>query len=118
MKRNKQKRKQEYHFFPKKVDDLKDILESKFENNSDLICTIYEQDQGKKAVVFYILYMVDLNQVKEYLLDPFLSTQDEWSTSSLENDIPIAARSTEKELEKILEGLLIGETFIYVEGDE
>src|SRR5699024_5193877 len=49
---------------------------------------------------------------------PFLSTQDEWSTSSLENDIPIAARSTEKELEKILEGLLIGETFIYVEGDE
>lgn len=118
MKRNRQKRKQEEHFFPKKVDDLKDILESKFENNSDLICTIYEQDQGKKAVVFYILYMVDLNQVKEYLLDPFLSTQDEWSTSSLENDIPIAARSTEKELEKILEGLLIGETFIYVEGEE
>src|SRR5699024_4810533 len=94
------------------------ILQSKFENNPDLTFTIYEQDQGKRAAVFFIQYMVDFDQVKEYLLDPFLSSNDEWSNSSLKNEIPIAARSTEDTLEHILKKLLIGEVFIYVEGEE
>lgn len=118
MKRIRRRKKQEDSFFPKKIDWLEQIMQSKFENNPDLTFTIYEQDQGKKVAVFFIQYMVEFNQVKESMLDPLLSSNNEWSTSSLKNEIPIAARTEKNTLEEILKGLMIGEVFIYVEDEE
>ncbi|GGK08365.1 spore germination protein [Lentibacillus kapialis] len=118
MKRKNQRKKHKDDFFPKKIDELEQIMQSKFENNQDLTFTIYEQDKGQRAAVFFIQYMVDIDQVKEYLLDPFLSSQDAWSTPSLKNDIPIADQATENTLEGILKGLLVGKVYIYVEGED
>lgn len=117
MKRNRQRKKNPDSIFPIKIDKLKQIMQSKFENNDDLLFTIYEQEQGKKAAVFFISYQANSDKVEEFLLDPLLSSKNEWSTSSIKNEIPLGARTTKETLEDILKGLLIGEVFIYVEDE-
>ncbi|GAB4074514.1 spore germination protein [Barrientosiimonas marina] len=117
MKRKNQGKSKKDQLFPQKLDALKEMMQSKFENNQDLTFAIYEQDQGTRVAVFFIQYMAKESQVKQDLLDPVLNSQDEWSTSSLKNDIPIATQMTKETLDEILKGLLVGEVFIYVEGE-
>ncbi|WP_106498151.1 spore germination protein [Lentibacillus sp. Marseille-P4043] len=117
MKINRRRKKQPNSIFPLKVDKLKQIMQSKFENNEDLIFSIYEH-QGKKIAVFFISYQADSDKVEDFLLDPLLSSKHEWTSSSILNEIPLGTGKTTVALEDILEKLLIGEVFIYVENEE
>lgn len=102
--------------FPIKVDKLKKQMESRFENNPDLVFTIYEH-QKKKIAVFYIAYLVEPEMVHNYLLKPLLTSDKTWSNPDILNDIPLSTGKTNDKLPDILQTLLIGEIFIYVEGE-
>ncbi|WP_269409766.1 spore germination protein [Lentibacillus daqui] len=118
MRRNRQQKKNTNSFFPIKLEELEQIMLQKFENNDDLLFRTYNQDSGKKAAVFFISYQVDLNIIGQFILDPLLSSKEEWSNDSILDDIPENTGHTVDKLEDILKGLLVGELFIYVEGEE
>ncbi|WP_449354127.1 spore germination protein [Virgibacillus natechei] len=114
--RNRRKR-QSDSIFPLKVDELKTIMESKFENNPDLAFSIYEQE-NKKVAVFSIAYMVEAEMVENYLLKPLLNMKKEWTKKSILNEIPLGGSDTKDKLEDILHKIMIGEVFVYVEGED
>ncbi|WP_099157388.1 spore germination protein [Virgibacillus ndiopensis] len=102
--------------FPMTVDELKKLITGKFENNHDFEFSIYEH-HGKKIAVFFISYQVKTDKVEDFLLKPLLSKQGEWTSKSILNEVPLDTGSTTETLETILEKLLIGEVFVYVEND-
>ncbi|WP_100011357.1 spore germination protein [Lentibacillus sediminis] len=104
------------NIFPIKVDKLKKQMESRFENNPDLVFTIYEH-QKKKIAVFYIGYLVEPEMVHNYLLKPLLTSDKTWANPDILNDIPLSTGKTKEKLQDILQNILIGEVFIYVEGE-
>ncbi|MEN1968567.1 spore germination protein [Lentibacillus sp. N15] len=118
MKRGRQRKSNMNNSFPMKLETLEQIMLDKFEHNEDLLFRTYNQDNGKKAAVFFISYQVDQEIVHEFLLDPLLSSKEEWSNDSILNEIPLNSGTPIDALESILKGLLIGEVFIYVEGEE
>ncbi|ASN06633.1 spore germination protein [Virgibacillus necropolis] len=117
MRKSRHKNKSRSSIFPIKVDELQDLLESKFENNPDLIFTIYEHQQ-KKVAIFFIAYQVQSDKLEEFLLQPLLNKKEEWTNKSLLNEIPLSTGATKDNLEDILEKLLIGEVFVYPEGEK
>ncbi|MBY7143001.1 spore germination protein [Virgibacillus sp. NKC19-3] len=114
--RNRRK-KQSDPIFPLKIDELKRIMERKFENNPDLAFSIYEQ-ANKKVAVFSISYMIEAEMVENYLLRPLLRMEEEWSKETIMNEIPLGESDTKDKLEDILTAIMIGEVFVYVEGED
>lgn len=100
--------------FPIKVDELKTILEDQFRNNSDLSFSIYEQN-GKKIAVFFIPYLVDSEKIENFLLEPLLSKDGAWTNTSMKNEIPLNGPEEVVKLTDILEKLLIGTVYVYIE---
>lgn len=117
MRKSRRQKKDVNNFFPIKLDELKKIMLGKFKNNDDLLFKIYEQDNNKKAAVFFISYQVNTDVVHEFILDPLLSSKETWSNVLVLNKIPLNSGETVDSLEQILKNLLIGEVFIYVEGE-
>ncbi|WP_430787917.1 spore germination protein [Virgibacillus flavescens] len=117
MKKISKKNKMKSSIFPIKVDELKIKLESKFENNPDLIFTTYEHQQ-KKIAVFFIAYQIQSERLEKFILQPLLSNEKEWSNKSLLNEIPLGTGSRKENFDEILSKLLIGEVFIYIEGEK
>ncbi|OZU87875.1 spore germination protein [Virgibacillus indicus] len=115
----RKRRKQESSsLFPIKIDQFEKLLKSKFENNPDLSFSVYEHE-NKKAAVFYISYLVDLEKAEEFLLNLLLTMQKEWTNASIQNEIPlISGDATINKLEDILEKILLGTAFIYIEGED
>ena len=102
--------------FPLKSDELEILIKSTFEYNSDddLLFSTYEH-QGKKIVVFGISYLIDTNKLESSLLDSLLSHTEAWTSQSLLNDIPLGDGSTTASFQVILDQLLTGNVFIYIE---
>ncbi|WP_404451617.1 spore germination protein [Virgibacillus necropolis] len=115
MRKNRHKNKSS--IFPIKVGELKDLLQSKFENNPDLIFSIY-QHQNKRIAVFFISYQVQTDKLENFLLQPLLNNKKEWTSESILNEIPLDNGTTKDKLEDILQKLLIGEAFVYVEDEQ
>ncbi|WHX24791.1 spore germination protein [Virgibacillus halodenitrificans] len=103
---------------PMKVDDLESFLKEKFEKNPDLVFSKYEQQNGKKVGVCFIGYQVDTDKVEEFLLQPLLSMEEKWTNKEIINRTPLNDVQTSHSLEEILQKLLVGEVFIYVEGEK
>lgn len=102
--------------FPLKVDELEMLIRSKFENNSDedLIFSIY-QHQGKQITVFGIGYLIDTDKLEHAVLNPLLSHTETWTSQSLLNDLPLGNGSTIASFQDILDQIITGNIFIYVE---
>ncbi|SHG20595.1 spore germination protein [Ornithinibacillus halophilus] len=113
--RKKQKRSKN-SIFPLPIDQLLETIQSKFEGNDDLKISKHEHN-GKKLVLFYIEYQADSDMLQNYLLRPILHIKKDWTNDELINHIPLTSPNKETELEKILEGLIVGHVFIYVEGE-
>ncbi len=103
---------------PMKVDDLESFLKEKFEKNPDLVFSKYEQQNGKKVGVCFIGYQVDTDKVEEFLLQPLLSMEEKWTNKEIINRTPLNDVKTSHSLEEILQKLLVGEVFVYVEGEK
>ncbi|WP_082918186.1 spore germination protein [Oceanobacillus sp. Castelsardo] len=105
------------NIFPITIEELEELLNSKFENNPDLTISKFEK-QGKKAMIFFIAYQVEGNMVEEYLYAPFLEKDIEWNNSTIMNEIPLSRAKTVQSLNDILTDLLIGGVFVYIEGED
>ncbi len=103
--------------FPISVDKLKTLMESKFENNPDLSFTIFEKSEARIAV-FYISYLVEPEMVEQFMLKPLLDGKSKWTNQSILNEIPLRSGSKIEKLEEILDKILIGEVYIYVENED
>ncbi|MUK88792.1 spore germination protein [Ornithinibacillus sp. L9] len=103
--------------FPITIDELEKTLSSKFENNPDLKFSKYDQ-QGQKIAVFFIDYQVSSDKLQQALLVPLLGMKKEWTNDSILNEIPINSGTKISSFEDILKKLVIGEVFIYAEGEE
>ncbi|WP_054861676.1 spore germination protein [Gracilibacillus sp. JCM 18860] len=103
--------------FPINVDKLKTLMESKFENNPDLSFTIFEKSEARIAV-FYISYLVEPEMVEQFMLKPLLDGKSKWTNQSILNEIPLRSGSKIEKLEEILDKILIGEVYIYVENED
>lgn len=117
MRKKHQRDKQSDSIFPIKIDQLQKLLNDKFKNDPDLIFSIYE-NHGKKLAVFSIPYMTDTNVFADFLLEPLLSTPVEWTNQSILKELPLSDGKTTESLEDILEKLLVGEVFIYIEQEK
>lgn len=104
--------------FPLKVDELEILIKSTFEYNSDedLLFSIYEH-QGKKIAVFGISYLIDTDKLESPLLDSLLNHNEAWTSQSLLNDIPLGDGSKTASFQDILDQLLTGNVFIYIEDE-
>lgn len=104
--------------FPLKIEELEKLVKDNFENNSDddLLFSIYEH-QRKKVAVFGIAYLIDSDKLENSLLNPLLSHKKTWTSQSLLNDIPLGDGSLVASFQDILEQLLNGNVFIYVEDE-
>ena len=107
---------QSNNIFPIKVDELEKLMKSKFENNPDLSFSIYEH-QNKKIGVFFISYLVEMEKVEDHILKTLIEGNKEWTNQSILNEIPLNSGQTIEKIEDILERILIGEVFIYIEDE-
>lgn len=116
MRKEYQQNKQSDLIFPLKVDELEMLIRSKFENNSDedLIFSIY-QHQDKNIAIFGIGYLIDTDKLEHAVLNPLLSHTETWTSQSLLNDLPLGNGSTTPSFQYILDQLITGNIFIYVE---
>ncbi len=111
--------KKETDIFPIKLDKLEKILKREFNNDPDLKFNQYTVGD-KRVAVFFIDYQIDSDQVQKGLLTPlvhFDRKQLKLSIKNLQNNLPLSTGSTIDKLEMILSKLIIGEVFIYIEGD-
>src|SRR5699024_4683138 len=115
----RQKGKQTDAIFPLKIDELETLIKSKFENNSDedLIFSSYEH-QGQKIAVFGISYLIDTDQLESSLLTPLLNKQEPWTNQDLLSDIPLEGGAVTDSLQELLNKIIIGEVFIYIEEEK
>ncbi|MBP1947378.1 spore germination protein [Virgibacillus litoralis] len=117
MRKNRRRRNtQTQSIFPIKIDKLEKLLKDKFEKNPDLIFSTFEIG-GKNVCVFYLSYQVKTERLDNFLLKPLLNISD-LSTPNILNEIPIGGGSTTDTFEEILEDLLIGNVFVYVEDED
>ncbi|MBP2258768.1 spore germination protein [Virgibacillus alimentarius] len=116
MKRRMRSSKTTDSIFPLKVDEFEKILRRKFENNPDLLLSKYEH-KGNKMIVFSIPYLVAEEKAEDFILKPLLNKDIEWTNENILNEIPLGESKTFQSLEKILDNLLLGGVFIYIEGE-
>ncbi len=115
MRKNRRHKTQTNSIFPIKIEKFEKLLKDKFENNPDLIFSTFEIGE-KKVCVFYLSYQVQTERLDNFLLKPLLNIS-ELSTSNILNEVPIGGGSTTDTLEDMLEGLLIGKVYVYVEDE-
>ena len=103
------------HIFPLKIKELESIIKGKFKKNpDDLLFSTYEHHGGNIAV-FCLSYLVDTNKLDSHLLKLLLAHPEPWTNRDLLNEIPIGQSSVIHSLQDILNKLILGEVFIYIE---
>lgn len=118
MKRRYQREKQKNAIFPLEINKLESIIKSKFKKNpDDLFFSTYEH-QDKKIAVFCLPYMTETEKVESFLLKPLLSKTEEWTNQTIMNEIPLGEAAVTDSLQEILNKMIIGEVFVYVEQEE
>ncbi len=114
MRKTRRSSQQTDHIFPIDIDDLEKRLQKEFKNNPDLSFSKYEH-QGKRIAVFCIPYLVEPAMLEENLLTPLLNKDIPWTTQMIINEIPLNESDTICTLQEILQKLIIGTVFIYIE---
>lgn len=115
MRKNKQLNRSS--IFPIKVNKLKSLLQSNFKNSPDLAFFIYEH-QDKKIAIFFLSYLVQSDRLEKFLLEPLLNKKQAWTAESIRNEIPLGTGTYKDKLEEILENLLVGEIYVYIEDEQ
>ncbi|WP_067724934.1 spore germination protein [Oceanobacillus damuensis] len=105
------------NIFPIKIDQLEKLMISKFENNDDLSFTVFHH-QNKNIAVFYIPYQVTPDKVDNLLLKQLLENKTSWNTESILNKMPLSSGKKSDRMENILEDLIKGCVFVYVEDED
>lgn len=105
------------NIFPMKIEELEKLLQNRFENNPDLSFTVYDHE-NKKIAVFFISYIVEIQWVHESLVKTLLEGNEPWTNKAILNNIPLAAAEKKTKLQELLDGLLIGKVFVYIEGED
>ncbi|GFZ76193.1 spore germination protein [Compostibacillus humi] len=105
------------NIFPMKIEELEKLLKNRFENNPDLSFTVYDHE-NKKIAVFFISYIVETQWVHESLVKTLLEGNEPWTNKAILNNIPLAEAEKKKKLQELLDGLLIGKVFVYIEGED
>ena len=100
-----------------KIEELEKLLQNRFENNPDLSFTVYDHE-NKKIAVFFISYIVEIQWVHESLVKTLLEGNEPWTNKAILNNIPLAAAEKKTKLQELLDGLLIGKVFVYIEGED
>ncbi|MBP1915104.1 hypothetical protein J2Z23_002061 [Lederbergia galactosidilyticus] len=102
---------------PLTLDELEQSLQEVFTNNSDLLFSRY-QHYGKKFAVFYIPYIVESGKVEEFILSPLLKREMKWTNLTILNEIPLGSGEMLTSLDEVLEKVVKGQVFIYIEGEK
>lgn len=105
------------NIFPMKIEELEKLLQNRFENNPDLSFTVYDHE-NKKIAVFFISNIVETQWVHESLVKTLLEGNEPWTNKAILNNIPLAAAEKKTKLQELLDGLLIGKVFVYIEGED
>src|SRR5690625_1496934 len=106
------------NIFPLKINQLLRTMKQNFKYLfDDLHFTIYEH-QDKRIAVFYISYLVDTNKLEEFILTPLLNKDTSWTNDSLLNEIPLDEGTTVKTIEEMIENLLTGNVYTYIEQEK
>ncbi|MEN2466534.1 spore germination protein [Ornithinibacillus sp. JPR2-1] len=100
--------------FPVTIDKLEKLLVDKFNNNPNLKFSKYNIND-KKVAVFFIDYQVEIDKIQQSLLQPLLNMDKKITNSTLLYELPLNSGSTSHTLQDVLEKLVIGEVFIYIE---
>lgn len=100
--------------FPVTIDKLEKLLVDKFNNNPNLKFSKYNIND-KKVAVFFIDYQVEIDKIQQSLLQPLLNMDKKITNSTLLYELPLNSGSTSHTLQDVLEKLVTGEVFIYIE---
>lgn len=114
--RRKVARTKSKNIFPLKIDELKKTLEDKFENNPDLMVKTY-QKKDKQVAIFYIDYLVNTDKLETSLLNPIIELKGDTTNENILNNIPLMNGTETTSLEKVLDGIIIGEVYVYIEDE-
>ncbi len=99
------------------VDDLKSELQAEIGDCTDLKFRTLKKN-GKKIVFCFISSLVDKPSLDEFILLPIQqNTQDEWTTETIAQNLPIAEISAANQLKEIVSALIEGKAYIYVDGE-
>ncbi|NHC38720.1 spore germination protein [Bacillus sp. MM2020_1] len=99
------------------VDDLKSELQAEIGDCSDLNFRTLKKN-GKKIVFCFLSSLIDKTSFDEFLLLPVQqNTQDEWTTESLAQILPIAEISAANQLKEVVSSLIEGKAYIYIDGE-
>lgn len=103
--------------FPSKLNALKQKIEEKMLNKQDLNFTVY-QNEKMICTVFFITYLTDQKKLEEHLLHPLLQMEEAWTNNEILNALPLKQGRLTTKIETIIEELINGHTFIYVENEK
>ncbi|MFC2947907.1 spore germination protein [Virgibacillus sediminis] len=114
--RNQRQKTSMSSIFPTTPENLQNALSKKFENNPDVSFTVYEV-QKKKIAVFFITYQVKPGKVEQHLLSNLLDSDKEWTNTDILNEIPLHNGKQVENMEELLDGLIQGQIFVYIDGE-
>jgi len=109
--------KKEHFSLPLKIDKLKQQVEESILNKQDLSFTVYQQNK-KLAAIFFIPYIIDQQKLEEQLLHTLLQMEEDWSSMTILNEIPLSQGKTTAKMEVITRELKKNKVFIYVEEEK
>ena len=99
------------------VDDLKSELQAEIGDCSDLNFRTLKKN-GKKIVFCFLSSLIDKTSFDEFVLLPVQqNTQEEWTTESLAQILPIAEISAANQLKEVVSSLIEGKAYIYIDGE-
>ncbi|MEN2767768.1 spore germination protein [Ornithinibacillus xuwenensis] len=118
MRRRKQAATKQNPIFPISLDKLEIYLKEKFENSPDLSFSCYKKNE-KNIAIFFIDYQIDTNVMHRDLLEPLLELEDktEITNEVILQRLPLSSGSTFKTIDDIFKKIILGEVFIYIEGE-
>jgi len=105
------------NIFPLKINELESTIKSKFKKNpDDLLFSIYEH-QGENIAVFCLPYLIESDKLENHLLKTLLNGPESWTNEKMLNEIPLGKGSATNSLQEILNKLILGEVFVYIESE-
>ncbi|MDQ6599351.1 spore germination protein [Bacillus salipaludis] len=99
------------------VEELKEELKQELNACSDLTFRTLTKE-GKKILFCYLSSLIDKNGLDQDILDPIIkSTQSKWTPESLAQILPIAQLSAVNKLKEVIQALIEGQIYIYIDGE-
>ncbi|MED1467937.1 spore germination protein [Bacillus salipaludis] len=99
------------------VEELKEELKQELYACSDLTFRTLTKD-GKMILFCYLSSLIDKNGLDQDILEPIIkSTQSKWTPESLAQILPIAQLSAVNKLKEVIQALIEGQIYIYIDGE-